>query len=163
MGEKKPVLLLDVDGVLNVIDRTCKEREVRFEWAPGMGISFYPISTTRRLMELAWSRFDVYWLTAWRKGANMIANWAGLPDRPVLVAYEGDDWKATAVKAVMHTWGGHVAWIEDGISPEAKAIVAEKGWKYFHCDSFVGATEEHLKALEEFANLSEGKDQNEAR
>lgn len=155
MQTEKPILLLDVDGVLNVIDKTCAKRRVPLEYGPGQIMSFYPIKTTRRLMKLAWRRFDVRWLTAWRKGANLIARWAGLEERPVLIAYSSDDWKAEAVRQTLMSWEGRLAWIEDGISPEAKAIVASKGWTYFHCDPFVGATEEDLKRLAEFADAGE--------
>lgn len=150
---KKPVLLLDVDGVLNVIDKTCENREVRFERAPGIFLPFYPTKNAKTLLELAWSSFDVYWLTAWRNGAHLISRWAGLEDRPVLYANEGDDWKVTAIKNVMSELESRkVAWIEDGISAEAKVLVAEKGWTYFHTDPFVGVTEEDLKALKAFAD-----------
>lgn len=152
---KKPILLLDVDGVLNVVGRGCKPREVRFEWRPGDFHYFYPTKNSRRLLKLAWKRFDVRWLTAWRKGANMIARWAGLEDRPVIMdcgGSAGSDWKAVAVEITLKSWKGRVAWIEDGISDAAHAIVAAKGWTYFHCDPFVGVTNEHLKGLEDFAD-----------
>jgi len=151
---KKPILLLDVDGVLNVVGRGCEPREVRLEWGPGQFHSFYPTMNSKLLLKLAWSRFDVRWLTAWRKGANMIARWAGLEERPVIMdsPLVSVDWKATAAERALKSWKGRVAWIEDGISDEAKTLVARKGWTYFHCDPFVGVTEEHLKGLEEFAD-----------
>lgn len=145
----KPILLLDVDGVLSVIDNTAPERQVRLGTH-----SFYPIKNSRPLMRLAWKLFDVHWMTAWRKHANRIAEWAGLPARPVLLGDWGkgfSDWKAHAVSK-FNTVGRRAAWIEDGLSPEAKAIVAERGWTYLHCDPFVGVTAEHLKQLKEFAS-----------
>lgn len=85
----------------------------------------------------------------------MIARWAGLEDRPVIMdcgGSAGSDWKAVAVEITLKSWKGRVAWIEDGISDAAHAIVAAKGWTYFHCDPFVGVTNEHLKGLEDFAD-----------
>lgn len=148
---KKPILLLDVDGVLNVVGRDCKSREVRFEWCPGSFMSFYPTKNAKPLLELAWRLFDVRWLTTWGKGANLIARWAGLKEKRAIVDRGGLDWKVAAVARVSKSWKGPIAWIEDGISPEAKAIVAARGWSYFHCDPFVGVTEAHLKDLEAFA------------
>lgn len=152
-----PILLLDVDGVLNVIGRDCEKRIVRLETHPGEFISFFPTKAAEKLLDLAWKHFDVRWLTAWRDTANLIAKWAGLSERPVLKAYEGDDWKATAVKRELGSWTGRVAWIEDGISREAHEIVAKMGWTYFHTDSFVGVTEKDLLGLEAFALRKEGK------
>lgn len=148
----KPMLLLDVDGVLNVVNRDCKRRQVRFEWRPGDFISFYPTKFTKPLLELAWSRFNVRWCTAWGKGANMIARWAGLEERPAIVDRGGIDWKAFAVERALKSRKGPVAWIEDGLSVQAHALVNMRGWSYFHCDPYIGATEKHLRGLEEFAN-----------
>lgn len=148
----KPILLLDVDGVLNVIGPDCKKREVRLQLKEDLPISFYPTALAKPLMELAWKRFDVFWMTAWGAGANSIARWAGLEERPVIWGRTGNDWKATAAEKALGSWEGPVAWIEDGISPEAKELVAAKGWTYFHTNGFIGATEAHLKGLEEFAD-----------
>jgi hypothetical protein len=144
----KPILLLDVDGVLSVIDKTAPQRQVRLR-----GNSFYPIKNSRPFMLLVWRLFEVHWMTAWKAHANRIAEWAGLPERPVLLGKWGEgfeDWKAHAVSK-FNTVGRRVAWIEDGIGTEAKTIVAERGWAYFHCDSFVGVTDEHIEGLTEFA------------
>jgi hypothetical protein len=99
-------------------------------------------------MQMAWELFDVRWLTAWGKGANLIAKYYGLNERR---AIHYQDCKGKAAASALRDWKGRVAWIEDGINDEEKAIVAEQGWSYFHCEPFVGVTGEHMKALRAFA------------
>jgi hypothetical protein len=151
----KPILLLDVDGVLNVPGPKAG-REVRLEWSPGEFISFFPVKNTRELLGLTWNRFEVYWLTCWREMANAIARWADLEERPVIDGpmFGDGDWKAKAASQVLASWKGRVAWLEDGISEEARTLVAARGWTYFHTDSFVGVTDEHLKNLRAFADTA---------
>lgn len=72
----RPVLLLDVDGVLNIVGPDYHERMVRL---PGDGHPFYPTPHVLPFMRWAWARFEVVWNTAWRGSANQIADWAGLP------------------------------------------------------------------------------------
>lgn len=156
----KPTLLLDVDGVMNVIDSTCPSRKVTLSFKPGetstpglTSISFFPVSNAPKLLKLAWELFDVTWLTAWLGEANAIARWAGLEERPFLDGRSGcgsSDWKFNAVSKARNL-PKRVAWIEDGISPEAKELVARRGWLYLHCEPFVGVTDEHLVQLERFA------------
>lgn len=143
----KPVLLLDVDGVLNVPRKKRTLRPIRLEWKLGHFVSFYPTRRTKRFMQMAWELFDVRWLTAWGKGANLVAKYYGLNERR---AIHYQDCKGEAAASALRDWKGRVAWIEDGITDEEKAIVAAHGWTYFHCDPFVGVTGEHMKALRAF-------------
>jgi len=151
MTMRRPVLLLDVDGVLNVLSRNradLKKREVRLSWRPGRFISFYPTKLTLPFMKMAWRLFDVRWLTAWGKGANMIAEWARLPAKPAIRDSGLPDWKATGARKALASRKGPVAWIEDGLSDEAHALVRERGWIYFETDPFVGVTQAHMRSLE---------------
>ncbi len=144
----KPILLLDVDGVLCVPRKRPTKRPIRLEWAPGRMISFWPTPRTKRFMQMAWDLFDVRWLTAWGKGANMIATYYGLNERQ---AIKYGDSKAASARSALRDSRSRVAWIEDGIDDPAKEIVSEMGWSYFHCEPFVGVTGEHMKALRAFA------------
>lgn len=144
----KPILLLDVDGVLNVPRKRRMKRPIRLQWAPDRFISFWPTQRTLRFMRMVWELFDVRWLTAWGKGANMIAKHYGLNERP---AIKYNDSKAVAARSALRDWKGRVAWIEDGLSDTDKEIVATMGWAYYHCEPFVGVTGDHMKDLREFA------------
>jgi hypothetical protein len=143
----KPVLLLDVDGVLNAFPPGYEERMVRLS-----GVGFHPTQTTLPFMRWAWEKFTVFWLTAWFGSANEIADWAKLPRRPFL----GDpkdfgDYKLKAVSEKFHEFPGKVVWIEDGIGEAAEAWVKErKNILYVETDPFVGVTEDHIKTMTAF-------------
>jgi hypothetical protein len=150
----KPILLLDVDGVLNVLPR---KRPVRARRIPveirgqTFHLQFFPNKRTLRFLRMTWENFDVRWLTAWRDGANAIARYYGLPERRVIRDVGGESWKARSAASALRDWKGPVAWIEDGVDDAAKALIVERGWRYFHCDPFVGVTGQHMKDLRCFA------------
>lgn len=88
----KPIMLLDVDGVLNCPGEDAKERLVRLpscgrrdRHSPGgrccAGRAFHPTDFTKPFLKWAFQRFDVRWMTAWGDHANNIARWGGV--RPV--------------------------------------------------------------------------------
>ncbi len=177
---KKPVLLLDVDGVLNVIDRSgfCLKRRItlmvtiRGELFPHR---FYPKPLALPFMRWAWRHFDVHWLTAWRETANSIADWAELPQVPALVedpkkmkrlydrakrardvpkAWAAIDWKLEAVKDWFSRSERTILWIEDGISEEAHRWIDKRpNAQYFGTDSFVGVTRQHIAEMAKFAGI----------
>lgn len=173
-SRRKPVLLLDVDGVLNVIGPNNKNSLVRLK----DGHSFHPTRHVLPFMRWAWPLFEVVWCTAWRAGANAIADWAGLPR--VRVADEppsrirrikrlakrkrkatpeewlkvNGDWKVDAVKAMLDRRRCPVFWLEDGLSEQAHQWVAKRPQThYVATDSFEGVTPAHVKILAELAGL----------
>lgn len=151
---KKPILLLDVDGVLNVPPSKRPARKFRIPVeirGKTFRLQWHPNKRTLRFLRMAWELFDVRWLTAWRDGANAIAEHYGLCPRRVIRDIGGQSWKARSAAAALRDFKGRVAWIEDGLDDAAKALVAERGWRYFHCDPFVGVTGWHMKALRAFA------------
>lgn len=117
---RKPILLLDVDGVL--APGFFGERSDNLDW------SFEPIVATdeasgqfrvmlSREMGAALMALDVdiHWLTTWRHHANtQIGPRIGLPQLPVL----GDDneewpWKVLEVLKMLLRKEGPVFWIDD--------------------------------------------------
>lgn len=165
----KPILLLDVDGVLNIIGPGCKKREVRLVKEPAL----YPMPFVLPFMKWAWRSFDVVWCTAWREGANEIADWAGLPRRPAVVETAGyfrnlkrrfkdpaqwqekqRDWKVSGAKKIVGRKRRRVLWIEDGISLEAHEWVRTRpDTHYVATDSFEGVTPSHARILAKLADL----------
>lgn len=102
---EKPVLLLDVDGVLNLLPGWGKQkvrvtRDHRMErlWLdePSLTDPDKPLSMQIRipldapaLVEQLAEHFDIHWFTMWNEDArNVFAPLAGLPDFPMLRA----DW-----------------------------------------------------------------------
>jgi len=180
---KKPILLLDVDGVFNVIGKKMVPRkiyipvEIRGETFQKQ---FFPVPLTRPVLSWAWRHFEVYWLTAWREMANGIATWAGLSEVPVLVdpiarlkrlyreaakkktkeakaeAYYLIDWKAEAVKERFRGERRKILWLEDGISQSAKQWIAGRSRvRYFGTDSFVGVTRRHVRRMAVYAGVDD--------
>jgi hypothetical protein len=147
----KPILLLDVDGVLNVPRKKATVRPIRLPIeirGKVFRLRFWPTRRTKRFLKMVWDRFDVRWLTAWRNGANAIAKHYGLSPRREIRDLGGDSWKARSAAAALRDFKGPVFWIEDGLDDTALALVAERGWTYLHCDPFIGVTGEHMKLLE---------------
>lgn len=172
MKETRPVMLLDVDGVLNVPGPDHAARDVRLTEGPHAWI-LSPKPITLPFLKWAWKHFSVHWLTAWHGSANLIAEWAGLARAPVVgdirehrrlvdsepVGGSGNqwrtwDWKFEAVKRRFGRRRGAVVWIEDGIAPEAEEWVkARPNFRYFGTDSFTGVTPDHVRGIAAFARL----------
>ena len=124
----RPLLLLDVDGVLNIIDKTSKKRRVILQ-ARGYSPRLHPTPLVKPFIQWAWTRFNVRWLTAWGDTANHIAKWAGV--RPVAEVRrprnrQFHDWKAAAVQRFKDIPGRKIVWVEDGFSDEAKDWAAPR-------------------------------------
>ena len=150
----KPILLLDVDGVLNVPRPRRTLRPICLKSDGDYKPQFFPNRRTSRFMRMAWDLFDVRWLTAWGSGANLIARHYGLAERPAIRDLGGESWKAMGAASALLDYRGRVAWIEDGIDDVAMALVERCGWTYLHCEPYVGVTGEHMKRLREFAMSS---------
>lgn len=151
----KPILLLDVDGVINVP----RKRKTRPTYVfpvikdQTFRLRYWPTSRSVRFMKFVWEHFDVRWLTAWGKSADVIAKRYGLCQRREI------DWckqgsKARGAAAALRDFKGPVFWIEDGVDDEAAELIAERGWTYLHCDPFVGVTGAHMKTLRDFVKAS---------
>lgn len=156
MVERKPVLFLDVDGVLNVFARGYQKRVIEL---PGKKFPhrIYPSKHTIPFMRWAWSTFEVFWCTAWGEDANVIADWAKLEHRPSAVDRKSVkmDWKLAGVQAVLRRAKRPAAWIEDGIGEEAEAWVAkQKNFHYIFTHFKVGVTKTHAKYLADALGLS---------
>ena len=153
----RPLLLLDVDGVLNCPDG--KRRRERLEgcgrrsrsWPGGVCCAsrgFCPTDFTRAFMAWAWRHFEVRWMTAWGDHGNAIARWAGLRRRPAAAdpkdrrqdADNGYTYKFAAAKRLACV-SRPVVWIEDGISADELAWVRDRdNWLYVETDPFQGVT-----------------------
>lgn len=148
----KPILLLDVDGVINVPRKRYTRPTYVYPKIENQTfkLRFWPTTRTARFMRFVWEHFDVRWLTAWGN-ADVIAKRYGLCQRRE-IDYRRYGSKARGAAAALRDYKGPVFWIEDGIDDEAKALVAQKGWTYLHCDPWVGVTGAHMKTLRDFVN-----------
>jgi hypothetical protein len=150
------VLLLDIDGVINVFQcSTARETQV----AP-----YLP--AVKLLPGLAdWlTRLDQAYYLVWCSHAGALVNidaaaaW-GLGPRPLIEPAAGEaplpNWKARAVRRTFAGWPGAIAWVEDGFLPEARAWAAERlasGRRTWLVDvSETGLTQEITEYLLEWA------------
>jgi hypothetical protein len=158
----RPVLLLDIDGVINVF-QCATARETRI--AP-----YLP--AVKLLPGLAdWlARLDRAYALVWCSHPDALANidaaaaW-GLGPRPLIEPSPEEaplpDWKARAVERTFAGWLGAIAWVEDGFPPEARAWAAARlaqGRRTWLVDvSETGLTEEITQLLLEWAGPVELK------
>lgn len=151
---QKPILFLDVDGVLNVLSEnatTC----IELPDSP-FPHHLYPTQHTLPFMRWAWDVFDVRWCTAWGEHANVIAKWAELPERPCAASPRSRsmEWKLDGVKATLGRGSPRAVWIEDGIGAIAEAWVSKRrNFFYVFTDHRVGVTKTHVNFLADILNL----------
>ncbi|MEI4273386.1 HAD domain-containing protein [Klenkia sp. LSe6-5] len=162
-----PLLLLDVDGVLNAVGGTTPGRE-RGVFA-GYTLSWDP-SVTGRLAE--WhrdGRVELQWLTTWARHADeLLADPMGLPrglrvhERPDGAGPTGFTgtlagaprwWKLAAARAVVdEDPNRRVVWVDDDLALQAEdtqAWLAEHGHVLVVAPELAeGLTHEHLDAVE---------------
>ena len=170
-----PLLLLDIDGVLNAYGFrpgvTCLpddgygdlvELDVPSE---DEGVFRFWTSPTliAELIELATSpRIEVAWLTTWQDQANRHAGPVlGLPSFPVAARTAGEDdggWKVQAAVEALRL-GRPVIWVDDvEITPSARAAFASSGVPHLLIapDPEVGLTRAHVASLRRFADAYAG-------
>lgn len=149
---KKPVLLLDVDGVLNVLEtRDLDKRRIRLP----DGHSFYPSSFTLEFLKWAWRKTRVLWLSNWQIGAHAISQWASLPERQVLLDRRRKDeffidWKLREAKRIhFHNPDRLLFWMDDELPQDRASWVAgERRVHFIKTNARTGVTARHVKEME---------------
>lgn len=162
-----PLLLLDVDGVLNAVGSTAADRETaRFA---GYTLSWDP-TVTRRLAE--WherGRVELQWLTTWAGNADaLLAEPMGLPrglrvhERPDgqgptgftgTLAAAPRWWKLAAARAVAEEEPDRrIVWVDDDLALQAEDtqewLAARSHVLVVAPDLATGLTHEHLDDVE---------------
>lgn len=123
----KPLLLLDVDGVLNPFPET-PEGFDEHDFFPGED---EPVRLRRAhgewLVELG-EVYDIAWATGWGDNANrFLAPHFGLPEYPVVVRLPIPFDPAEKVPAIDAFAGGRAAaWVDDIVTPEARTWAARR-------------------------------------
>lgn len=125
----KPVVLLDVDGVVNALNRKNDHAwpDAKITLArPDFSFREWPIYTSPRLGEaLLALDVNIVWLTTWKYDANTaISPLVGLPTDLHVGDYdrrkfsEGfQDWKMNFVYEFIPTFDGPIVWIDDEAVP----------------------------------------------
>jgi hypothetical protein len=158
MPSIRPLLLLDVDGVLNPIGRLPSDgvpdgfHEHRIA---GLRVLLNP-SHGVWIRELA-TRYEVAWATSWEHDANdLIAPLLGVPvDLPV-VTFEASDagWMVKLPAIAAFAADRPTAWVDDQISDadRAWADARQAPTLFVSTDSRIGWTRDHIDQLLTFAD-----------
>lgn len=123
-----PIWLLDVDGVINAMDRTAKvwPEYTQLE-ARGYLLHYAPELVQTIALWHATRKVEVWWLTTWRHHANThFAELWGLPQLTVANTnreYSVRDswWKLPVAQRVARQTGRRIVWTDDDLRMDAGA------------------------------------------
>jgi hypothetical protein len=150
----KPVLFVDVDGVLSLFGfESTGELPGPFHWIDGIAHCIPP-DTGPRLVRLAES-FDLVWATGWEEKANeYLPGILDLPfdDLPCLTfdgraRFGSSHWKVDAIDG--YASNRPAAWIDDSFDDSCRLWASDRRWPTLlvHTVAPVGLTEEHVEEL----------------
>jgi hypothetical protein len=147
----RPLLFMDVDGVLALWDPTVDVEHVRPAGAAGVPV-LVPGGTAGRLQQLA-ARFDMVWATAWGTDApQFLAPQLGIgTDWPVL-DFDLYKWAAVCDYAA----GRPFAWVDDearGDEPHVRDY-CQASHLIVHADHRIGLNDQAVAQLLSFAAAS---------
>jgi hypothetical protein len=169
-SSEKPILFVDVDGVISLFGFPPSAQELpgRFYWVDGVAHCI-PSAAGPRLVRLA-EAFQLVWATGWEQRANEHLPFIlKLPfgDLPCLdfagrAVWGSSHWKLEALSeyASEHP----VAWIDDNLGPECQlwAVRREAPTLLVPTHPAVGMTEEHVDELLSWAGAVASKQGTEA-
>ena len=145
----RPLLFLDVDGVLALWDPIVEVDRVRPAGQAGVPV-LIPTGAAGRLRQLA-GRFEMVWATAWGTDApELLSPWLGIgADWPVL-DYDGYKWAAICDYAT----GRPFAWIDDEARGDELNVRDHHQEPHLivHADHRVGLDDQALAQLLAFAD-----------
>lgn len=128
-ADSRPILLVDVDGVLNPwLARTCPPGFGEYDFFPGERVLLSP-GHGELLLSLA-QAYELVWATAWEHRANrLICPVLALPPLPVIeFPLSGRDLYFRKLPAVIEAVGSRpCAWIDDEHRPDHYTWAERRG------------------------------------
>ena len=128
-ADPRPVLLVDVDGVLNPwLAMRCPDGFREYSFFPGERVLLSP--GHGELLTSLTPAYELVWATAWEHRANwLICPVLSIPELPVIeFPLDGRDLYFRKLPAVIHAVGGRpCAWIDDAHEPDHYAWAATRG------------------------------------
>jgi hypothetical protein len=154
-SDPRPVLLVDVDGVLNPwLAEDCPDGYHEYDFFPGERVLLSP-GHGELLTSLA-SSYELVWATAWEHRANqLICPVLAMPELPVIeFPLGGRDLMFRKLPSVIDAVGDRpCAWIDDAHQPDHYAWAQERGAPtlLIDIDPAEGLTREVIAILADWA------------
>ena len=130
-GGEKPLLLVDVDGVISLFGFDPADRP-EGEWMTVDGILHLCSSTAADHLPGLGAEFELVWCTGWEEKANdYLPSWLGLPGDLPYLQFERNPGKARAhwkLQAIDDFAGSErpLAWIDDALDDACRDWAAER-------------------------------------
>ena len=144
MDEGKPLLLLDVDGVL--IPYAAAEQPTGFEAQTLLGELVWLAPYHGAWLRPLCDRFQLIWATGWEHDANrLIAPILGLPELPVIEFPRNAAGRFTKLHTVARYAADRpLVWIDDELTDAARAWAAGRATpaRLIDADPAIGLTQE---------------------
>jgi hypothetical protein len=143
----RPLLLLDVDGVLNPLG-VREAPGFTAHHLGGMRVLLSP-DHGRWLSSLS-DVFELTWATSWERDADLIAERIGLPvGMPAVRFTNQTEWTVKLPDVIRHVGDRAAAWIDDQLGPDVRAWAESRHSPTLlvETDSRVGLTLGHVERL----------------
>lgn len=116
----KPVILLDVDGVLNAVCRGPAPDNEFDDFTEAMCLGFLITYSQEMGRRLAALDADIVWLTTWQERANEhiapLFGWEEKPVVPDISKPSAEWWKNTSAQAFIEADPRPFIWVDDDLS-----------------------------------------------
>ena len=162
-SDNRPVLFVDVDGVISLFGFHPSERPPSsFHSIDGI-IHCIGNEVAARLARLAES-YELVWATGWEEKANeYLVHILGMPQELPVLTFDGravfgsSHWKLDAIDD--YARGRPAAWLDDNLDERAEAWARrrQEPTLLVHTESATGLTDEHVERLLEWAGRVDPK------